>query len=432
MATILLPGASLGPGKNFLPAIERARGQDEFPLPNPPAQFDAENPLSGMTISAIETNLRALCHNANPRLLLGLAGLNDQQPQSWIRLAHFLILRANELHQEPGRLRRLLEWPYTQARARPVVTSAVTVVVLTVLMMAFITYIDDSCGGQFQPNMTRLDKTIQRKLHGQPLVHDIVVRYIKDHVNTASPERALVLSFHGPPGVGKNYVGGMVAESLFLDGLNSPCVRQYIATKHFPHHDPDSIKEYKDKLHRLIPVAVRSCPRTLFIFDETDKMPEGLIDTIKPYVDAGAPVDGQNFNKAMFLFLSNTAASTIIDKFIELRKGGTDRNDYRIKQFEKIVQQSAETTDGTDKKMGMWHAALMKHVHVIPFLPLELKEVEKCIRDVMLDLGKEADLTKEMWDKISDEISFMEKDGVKYSENGCRDVRSKTLLHLEK
>eukprot|EP00058_Branchiostoma_floridae_P023919 XP_002609409.1 hypothetical protein BRAFLDRAFT_86511 [Branchiostoma floridae] len=427
MAQILHPGASLGPGKNFLPAVERARRADEFPLPRPPAQFDAQNPLSSMTINDIEGRLRDLCHGANPRLLLGLAELNDQEPQSWIRLAHFLILRANELHREAGRLRRL----YTLATDRPFLALAFFVGVFAVLVVASITVPDDYCGGHFKPDIQRLDKTIKRHLHGQPLVHDIVVRYVTDHVDTKSPERALVMSFHGPPGVGKSYVGGMIAESLFLDGLNSPCVRLNIATKHYPHHDSHSIKGYKDKLHRLIPEAIRSCPRTLFIFDETDKMPESLIDAIKPYVD-GSPVDGQNFNKAMFLFLSNTAAGTITDKFVELRKGGMERKNFRIKQFENIVKQSADTADGTDKKMGMWHAALLKHslVHVVPFLPLELKEVEMCIRDVMLDLGREAELTKEMWDKISDEISFLEKDGVKYSENGCRDVRSKTLLHL--
>ncbi|XP_078686567.1 torsin-1A-like [Branchiostoma floridae x Branchiostoma belcheri] len=427
MATVLLPGASLGPGKNFLPAVESAKRTDACPLPDKPAQFDAGQPLRSLTISEIEQKLRVLCHNADPRLLLGLAELDVQQLESWVRLAHFLILRANELHQEPGRLRRVLEW----ARARPVVASAVTVLVLAVLVIVFIP-VPDNCGGQFKPDMTCLDKTIQRKLHGQPLVQNIVVRYITDHVEK-SPERALAMSFHGPPGVGKNYVGGMIADSLFLYGLKSPCVRAFIATKHFPHHDSDSIKGYKDMLHRLIPEAIRSCPRTLFIFDETDKMPEGLIDTIKPYVDVG-PVDGQNFNKAMFLFLSNTAAGTITGKFIELRKGGTDRKDFGIKQFENIIKQSAETSDGTDKKTGLWHASLLKHslVHVVPFLPLELKEVEKCIRDVMLDLGREAELTKEMWDRISEEISFLETDGVKYSENGCRDVRSKALLHLGK
>ncbi|XP_019643694.1 PREDICTED: torsin-1A-like [Branchiostoma belcheri] len=430
MATILLPGASLGPGKNFLPAVESAKRTDACPLPSQPAQFDAGQPLRGLTISEIEEKLRVLCHNRNPRLLLGLAELNVQQHQSWVRLAHFLILRANELHQEPGRVRRVLEWPINQARARPVMTSAVTVLVLAVLVIVFIT-VPDNCGGQFKPNMTRLDETIQRKLHGQPLVQNIVVRYITDHVDK-SPERALAMSFHGLQGVGKNYVGGMIADSLFLDGLNSPCVRAFTATKHFPHHDSDNIKGYKDMLHRLIPEAIRSCPRTLFIFDETDKMPEGLIDTIKPYVDVG-PVDGQNFNKAMFLFLSNTAAGTITGKFIELRKGGTDRKDFGIKQFENIIKQSAETTDGTDKKTGLWHASLLKHslVHVVPFLPLELKEVKECIDDVINDL-RDYRLTGEMWDRISEEISFLETDGVKYSENGCRDVRSKALLHLGK
>jgi hypothetical protein len=30
---------------------------------------------------------------------------------------------------------------------------------------------------------------------------------------------------------------------------------------------------------------VSECPQSLFIFDEIDKMPEGVIDAIKPFID---------------------------------------------------------------------------------------------------------------------------------------------------
>ena len=41
---------------------------------------------------------------------------------------------------------------------------------------------------------------------------------------------------------------------------------------------------YQEYLRDLIESTVKACPRSLFIFDEMDKMPAGLIDTIKPYL----------------------------------------------------------------------------------------------------------------------------------------------------
>ena len=53
----------------------------------------------------------------------------------------------------------------------------------------------------------------------------------------------------------------------------------------------------------MIENAVKSCPRSFFIFDEMDKMPAGLIDTIKPYLDYYDQLKGIDYRKATFFFL---------------------------------------------------------------------------------------------------------------------------------
>jgi len=45
------------------------------------------------------------------------------------------------------------------------------------------------------------------------------------------------------------------------------------------------------------------CGRSLFIFDEMDKMPVGVIEAIKPFIDHYAVIDGTDFRKSIFLFL---------------------------------------------------------------------------------------------------------------------------------
>lgn len=49
-------------------------------------------------------------------------------------------------------------------------------------------------------------------------------------------QKALVLSFHGWSGTGKNFVARMLASHLYRDGLKSECVRVFISLFHFPHH----------------------------------------------------------------------------------------------------------------------------------------------------------------------------------------------------
>ena len=45
------------------------------------------------------------------------------------------------------------------------------------------------------------------------------------------------------------------------------------------------------------------CQYSLFVFDETDKIPIGLMDTIKAYIDYNKEIDGIDFRKSVFLFL---------------------------------------------------------------------------------------------------------------------------------
>lgn len=53
----------------------------------------------------------------------------------------------------------------------------------------------------------------------------------------------------------------------------------------------------------IIESSVRECHSTLFVFDETDKIPIGLMDTIKAYIDFNPEIDGVDFRRSVFLFL---------------------------------------------------------------------------------------------------------------------------------
>lgn len=64
-----------------------------------------------------------------------------------------------------------------------------------------------------------------------------MLRAVQGFLQSPRPPKALVLSFHGWSGTGKNFVARMVATHLYRDGLRSDCVRVFVSLLHFPHHN---------------------------------------------------------------------------------------------------------------------------------------------------------------------------------------------------
>ena len=152
--------------------------------------------------------------------------------------------------------------------------------------------------------MSLLEESLEENLFGQHLVTSLVTRTVRAHVRKKDPRKALVMSFHGWTGSGKNFVSKFIAESLFKLGMNSNYVHLFISTLHFPNREQTDI--YKLNIQDWIRGNLTTCEQSLFIFDEIDKMPAGMIDAIKPFIDHHDNVGGVNCRRAMFIFLSNT------------------------------------------------------------------------------------------------------------------------------
>ena len=67
------------------------------------------------------------------------------------------------------------------------------------------------------------------------------------------------------------------------------------------------------------------CKESLFIFDEIDKMPPGVLDALKPFMDFHDSVDGVDFRKAIFILLSNTGGREITRRTMDFWKEGRRR-----------------------------------------------------------------------------------------------------------
>lgn len=81
---------------------------------------------------------------------------------------------------------------------------------------------------------TGLEWDLYKNLYGQHLVQDIISESVVSFLHKQSPDRPLVLSFHGASGTGKTMVSAMLARHLYGTSMGSPYIHQYVPTLHFP------------------------------------------------------------------------------------------------------------------------------------------------------------------------------------------------------
>ena len=307
------------------------------------------------------------------------------------------------------------------SRTAAYVIPGLAVIVGSLVSKPLYCHFKECCKDRWIPqNFTNLQEDLQQKVFGQHIAIEVVYKAVKGHVLNQNPEKALVLSFHGWTGCGKNHVSKIIANNLYKLGMDSKYTHQIIATHDFPHKK--RVPEYQDKLRNFIIEKVKQCSRTLFIFDEVDKVPPGLMDSLRPFLEHHPDVDGVDFRKCIFIFLSNTGAK-IINTFVFDHYGnGNERENLTIKDMEPIINNGAFNLEG-----GLWHSELILH-HLIdffvPFMPLEKIHVKECIR---ADLKEKHKLVKDINDivnKVADQMLYSSPDKV-FSVTGCKKVSSK-------
>jgi len=274
-------------------------------------------------------------------------------------------------------------------------------------------------------NATSLESKLVENVFGQHLVTSLVTRAVRAHLRKAQPSKALVLSFHGWTGGGKNFVARWVAEAVFSRGMASNFVHLFIATLHFPHRDQADI--YKLQVQDWIRGNISQCHTQLFIFDEVDKMPEGVIDGIKPFIDHHEQIGGLNFRKSIFIFLSNTGGREITRASLQFWASGREREAISYSHLEELVNQGAFNELGGLHKSTIIDSSLIDLY--VPFLPLERQHVRQCIRNEATN--RNVSLTEEEVESISGSLSYWPEDTRLFSMTGCKKVASKLDLHLE-
>ncbi|XP_041755344.2 torsin-1A [Coregonus clupeaformis] len=269
-------------------------------------------------------------------------------------------------------------------------------------------------------NSTGLEFDLDHKLFGQHVASRVILKAVTGFMNNKNPKKPLVLSLHGSTGTGKNFASELIAENIYKEGMASSFIHQFVSTVHFPHQR--NIENYKSKLKQWIKGNVTICPRSIFIFDEMDKMQPGLIDSIKAYLDYYKNLDGISYRHAIFIFLSNAGGEKIMQVALDFWRAGRDREEMELKDLETALSLSVFN----NKQSGFWHASLIDKNLVdffVPFLPLEYKHVLLCGMAEMAAKGLKPN--HDVATQMAREMIYTPKTEKLFSVKGCKTISSK-------
>jgi len=88
-----------------------------------------------------------------------------------------------------------------------------------------------------------LEAMFTNKLYGQQIAHETILTALRAHLKNDNSPKALVMSFHGTPGTGKNYVAHMIATAFYKKGVESQYFHFFNGRNDFPLQR--KIDEYK-------------------------------------------------------------------------------------------------------------------------------------------------------------------------------------------
>ncbi|RVE68734.1 hypothetical protein OJAV_G00094410 [Oryzias javanicus] len=282
-----------------------------------------------------------------------------------------------------------------------------------------------SCDCDFRPNIRDLEWDIYKNVFGQHLVQDIVSEEVVTFLQNKNPERPLVLSFHGSSGTGKTLVSSMLGAHLFGSAMSSPYVHQFVATLHFPvsHH----VQQYRRELKSWVQGNLTECAHSIFIFDEMEKMPPGLVDVLEPFLGPSHIVFCTNYRKAVYVFISTTGEEVINKAALENRQSGREREAITLADLEDAIAQAVYNTTTS----GFFQSSIIQQkliTHFVPFLPLSRAHVERCVRLQLCQRGhcQRSDVVE----AVGRDVIFHPVQGQYFSTTGCKAVSAKIDLFL--
>ncbi|KAI3426218.1 hypothetical protein D9Q98_008594 [Chlorella vulgaris] len=225
----------------------------------------------------------------------------------------------------------------------------------------------------------RLEPYLSSKLVGQELALRQITDAICDHLAKDEPQRPLVLSLHGPPGVGKSMFHRLAAQALYNrrihDALRCPgldCAGYKVL------YGMDYTAQERHHQHTLLRAAIlehmRAAPESLFVIEEYDKLDCPMRGFFRQLLENGQ-VANVSMNRAIVILESNLGYTELVD--LLLRAG--DRSKIEPEEAQRVLKdlvfarwlaEGCEERSDTLKMVGQVSFFL-------PFLPLERSHIRQ-------------------------------------------------------
>ncbi|XP_029370963.1 torsin-4A [Echeneis naucrates] len=260
-----------------------------------------------------------------------------------------------------------------------------------------------------------LEKTLRREVFGQPRAVEGLLSHLKDYLSTYVHNKPLVVSLHGPSGVGKSHIGRLLA-GHFRSVVGEPLVLQYYVLHHCP-QEADALQCAR-KLSSLISVMVERAEEEekipLFIFDEVEHMHDEILNALWQLV---ASKQSNEYLNAIYLFLSNLGHAHITKHML-----------HNSSSVSMTIQsnQAKELTQILYNDLKKFHR-LWTEADILPLGLLEKDHVTECFLDEMTREGFYPDRTN--IERLVGEIEYYPAvGGHQYSQTGCKQVVAKVNM----
>nr|XP_057926833.1 prosalusin [Doryrhamphus excisus] len=283
----------------------------------------------------------------------------------------------------------------------------------------------DSCDCDFRPNVRELEWDLYKNVYGQHLAQDIISEEVSKFLQNKSPEKPLVLSFHGSTGTGKTLVSSMLGNHLYGSAMSSAYVHRFIPTLHFP--SVGEVERYREQLKDWVQGNLTQCARSVFIFDEMEKMQRGLIDVLEPFLGPSHVVFRTNYRKAIYVFISTAGEEVVNKAALEQRQAGLDREEITSSDLQDAIAQAVYDNNSS----GLFRSSVIRQNLItafVPFLPLTRHHVERCARSQLCQRGacQRGDVVR----AVGDDMAYAPMPGHYFSTSGCKNVPAKINLFL--
>lgn len=273
-------------------------------------------------------------------------------------------------------------------------------------------------------NFDNLSFSFFHHLYGQHLVAKSAFKILKAHIENEQSQKALVLSFHGSTGTGKTFVSKLIAESFYKFGTDS---KHFVIIKVQDHYTAEkNFFEQEAKLKQAIESAVARCEYAMFVFEDSNLMNPKLLDVLLPYVNYPARIGGLNYNRAIYLFISNSGAESINDYIFEKMKGGRKRENIKLDEMHNFLHGNLLANEKPFKNS----AFAKKHVvdAFIPFLPLEKEHVKECVYAFMK--RNRMNMGEKFVDEVADAVRYFPEEFEMFAVSGCKRIEHIIAEHF--